>query len=197
MPGTQPVTDWRKLVAPACLALTACTSFAQSSPDEALWNRLAQGGYVLLIAHASTRPAVPPQAALAPERCGSQDHLSNQGRREARRLKDQLRRHGVPVGRVLTSHDCRCIQTAGAIFQQAEPWSIIDEPRGDAETVRIRTVALREAISRWASDDNLALVTHPENIREALGVVTRPAELLVIEPLGDAGFRLLGRLRPE
>jgi len=192
------VTKLRMPVAMACVAFVACTSLASVESTDGLWDKLGQGGYILLMPHASAQQAVPSQPELGLERCTDPDHLSSQGRREAQWLKDQLRHHAVSVGRVLTGHDCRCVETAGAVFEIAEPWSVIDDARDeDAETARANSIALREAISCWTSDDNLAIVTHRENIREALGVDAQPAELLIVEPLGDGGFRLLGRLRPD
>ncbi len=67
----------------------------------------------------------------------------------------------------------------------------------DAESLRDKSIALREAISRWASSENLALVSHQSNIKAALGVTTKPAEIVIIEPLGDRGFRLRGTLPSE
>ena len=106
-----------------------------------------------------------------------------------------MRNHSVSVARVLTSHDCRCIETAAIVFGQAEPWSVIDDVRADNAPLAIdKNIALREAISRWTSSDNLVLVSHQSNIETALGVIPKSAQVLVIEPLGDAGFRLLGTL---
>lgn len=192
------VAIWRALSALACFALTACTSTSGAEAEPDLWNRLAQGGYVLLMPHASAPSAqtTPPQ--LATDQCAKQDHLSGRGRSEAQQLEEKLRSHMVPVGRVLTSHDCRSIETAAIVFGQAEPWSVIDDTRNDdAEMLKHKSIALREAISRWTSSANLALVSHQNNIEAALGVTTRPAHVLVIEPLGDAGFRLLGSLPAE
>ena len=198
MQVTHGMTHWWTPGALACLALTACTSISQPEPEQELWDRLAAGGYVILMPHANGVTVASAQPDRAPGRCANQDHLSSRGRREVRLLTNKLGRHEVSVGRVLTSSDCRCVETAGALFDYAEPWSIIDNTRdADPATIRERSTALREAISRWISVDNLALVSHQENIREALGVDTQPAELLIIEPLGDAGFRLLGHLKPE
>lgn len=149
----------------------------------------------MLMPHASAPSAqvMPPE--LATEQCARQDHLSEHGRSEAQQLAEELASRTVSVSRILTSHDCRCIETAAIVFGKAEPWSVIDDTRGDnTEMQRDKSIALREAIIRWASQDNLALVSHQSNIEAALGVVTNPAEVLLIEPLGDAGFRLLGSL---
>jgi len=181
-----------------CLALLACACSAQPTPESSLWAKLSQGGYVLLLAHADAAQAQPQSTPFSAQHCSKQDQLSERGRLEAQRLKQALRSHAVSVGRVLTSSDCRCIATAGIVFGRAEPWSIIDDaPNDDAQMRREKRIALREAISRWKSHDNLALVTHQSNIQSALEVHAQPAEVLVIEPLGDAGYRLLGALPLE
>jgi phosphohistidine phosphatase SixA len=193
--GKHRVKIWRALGALACSGLTACAPASEAGAQPDLWDRLAQGGYVLLLPHASapSAQALPPQVAT--DQCARQDHLSEQGRSEAQQLGEKLRNHSVSVGRVMTSHDCRCIETAAIVFGKAEPWSVIDHVRDDnAPITRDKSIALREAISRWASSDNLALVSHQGNIEAALGVITNSAQVLVIEPLGDAGFRLLGSL---
>ena len=170
----------------------------ESGQQQALWAGLQNGGYVLILPHASALAAAQDLPELAPEDCARRDHLSDRGRQELERLNGEMRSHNITVGRVLTSHDCRCIETAGIMFGQAQPWSIIDDARtANPDLAREGRVALIEAISRWTSADNLALVTHQETIREALGIAPEPAELLVIEPLGESGFRVLGRLRPN
>lgn len=188
----------RTLSALACFALTACAPASQRGAEPDLWDRLARGGTILLMAHAN---APSPQAVtpeFATRRCAGQDHLSEQGRIAAQQLADKLRDHAVSVGRVLTSHDCRSIETAAIVFGRAEPWSVMDDTRiDDAESLRDKSIALREAISRWASSENLALVSHQSNIKAALGVTTKPAEIVIIEPLGDRGFRLRGTLPSE
>ncbi len=187
------MTIWKVPGALLCLALTACAAY--TSQQQSIWDALSQGGYVLLMPHASALRSDVQQALISPERCGEQDQLSEQGRLEAQRLKQELLSHAVSVGRVLTSVDCRCIETAGIVFGRAEPWSIIDDARNDnAQMLMQKRIALREAVSRWWSDENLALVSHPDTIRSAFGIHAQPGEVLVIEPLGDAGYRLLGRL---
>lgn len=188
----------RAIVVLACIALPACTAGSQADAGTDLWDRLAQGGYVLLMTHTSAPSSQVVPADLEVDRCAGQNHLTEAGRSEARQLGAQLRSRAVPVGRVLTSHDCRCIETAAIVFGRAEPWSVIDATRNDDEAmVKDKSIALREAIGRWESSDNLALVSHQGNIEAALGVITKPAQVLVIEPLGDAGFRLLGSLSSD
>jgi len=178
--------------------LFSCSTATQAETDTDLWARLEAGGYVLLLQHASALPATQRANDLRPEECGQQDELSDQGLLEASRLRDTLQRHHVSVGRVLTSRDCRCVQTAGIVFGRAEPWSIIDDADNDtASRVEEKSAALREAVRRWWSTENLVLISHRSSYQNAFGVHAGRAQLLVFEPLGDDGYRLLGRLNTD
>lgn len=76
----------RRLFA-ALLALCAFTAPGQAEErEQALWNRLKEGGYVLLIRHAATEPGAgdPPGFFLGDY--ATQRNLSEAGREEARRL---------------------------------------------------------------------------------------------------------------
>jgi phosphohistidine phosphatase SixA len=183
----------------ACLHfLFSYSTVAQAETDSELWARLQAGGYVLLMQHASALPAGQRANDLRPEACGQDDELSDQGLLEASRLRDMLQRQHVSVGRVLTSRDCRCIQTAGIVFGRAEPWSIIDDAENDsASRVEEKSAALREAVRRWWSNENLVLISHRSTYQNAFGVHPGRAQLLVFEPLGDDGYRLLGRLNTD
>ena len=188
----------RKLRTPlsfVCLALFLCGCASRSVERQNLWNALSQGGYVLLMPPASAPDIEPGKTPATANRCSERDALSEKGRDEALQLKHSLQKHAIAVGRVLTGSDCGCVMTAGFVFGRAEPWSIIDEADDDnARARRDKHDALREAIARWNSADNLALVTRRSNIRDALGVDVQPGQFLVIEPLGDTGYRLLGQL---
>lgn len=153
----------------ACLHLLfSCSTATQAETDTDLWARLEAGGYVLLLQHASALPVTQTAPGLRPEDCGQHDELSNQGRLKASLLRDTLQRQHVSVGRVLTSRDCRCIQTAGIAFGRAEPWSIIDDVvYDDASRGAEKSVALREAVRRWSSNENLILISHQSNYQQA------------------------------
>jgi len=171
---------------------------AQAATVTDLWARLEAGGYVLLLQHVSALPVAQRTNGLRPEECGQQDELSDQGLLEASRLRDTLQRHQVSVGRVLSSRDCRCIQTAGIVFGRAEPWSIIDDAENDtASRVEEKSAALPEAGTRWWSNENRGPSSHQSTYQNAFGVHAGRAQLLVFEPLGDDGYRLLGRLNTD
>ncbi|MBI4572000.1 MAG: hypothetical protein HY713_01780 [candidate division NC10 bacterium] len=41
-------------------------------------------------------------------------------------MRDAFRERGVPVGRVLSSRWCRCLDTARLAFGRVEPWPPLD-----------------------------------------------------------------------
>ena len=180
-----------------CIA-AGCASAGGNGTAPEFWNRLEQGGTVLILPHAGPSGRTRSEAEAGADSCGTQNHLSDDDKLKLQNLKNQMRSHDVSIGRVLASHDCRCIQTAGILFGQAQPWSIVDDNRQiDRKLADQRRAALLEAVSRWDSDDNVSIVTHQATIREAFGIDMAPAELLLIEPLGDEGFRIIGRLGPD
>src|SRR4029079_2902363 len=97
------------------LAVLACGAHAAAADGDA-WTVLERGGQVVLM-----RPALPPPGAGDPpgmrlDDCSTQRNLSDEGRRHARAVGAALRKHKVPVDRVLTSPWCRCIETARLVL---------------------------------------------------------------------------------
>jgi Histidine phosphatase superfamily (branch 1) len=102
-------------------ALTAAqVVYAQPAQpaEEALWNDLRQGGYVLLIRHADAPGTFdPPGFKLGV--CSTQRNLSEEGRAQSRRLGELFRSKNVPIAQVFSSEWCRCIDTATLAFGAA------------------------------------------------------------------------------
>ena len=169
---------------------------APAGADDALWGLLRGGGQVVVMRHAVTTPDVgdPPGFRLGD--CPTQRNLTEAGRDEARRVGAAFRSRGVPVGRVLSSRWCRCLETAQLAFGRAEPWDALDSIFEDRHRERERTEALRQVLRTRPADGNLVLVTHGANIVALTGVSPAPAEFLVLTADGDGRFRVAGRLTP-
>ena len=120
------------------LALLAGTSLPLGAApnDAALWQRLRGGGHVLLMRHAATDPGIGDPPGFVLERCASQRNLSDAGRRDARRIGDALRRRGIPIGEVLSSRWCRCLDTARLVFGRADPAPMLDSMFRDEDARR-------------------------------------------------------------
>jgi phosphohistidine phosphatase SixA len=179
---------------PALLAAALATTPAAAS--EELWALLGGGGQVVMIRHASTVPGTGDPPGFRLDDCASQRNLSAEGAEEARRLGAAFRARGVPVGRVLSSRWCRCLETAMIAFGRAEPTPILNslyaDRTGEAEQVR----AIRALAGERPADGNLILVSHQATIAAAIGVYPAPGEVVILTPEGRGQFRVAGRIPP-
>lgn len=162
--------------------------------DEALWRLLEGGGQVVLVRHAVTEPGVgdPPQFRL--DDCSTQRNLSQEGRRDAQRLGEVLRARRIPVGALMASPWCRCVETARLAFGIApdlEPalGNLFGRRQDEARQVE----QLRRIVQRAPQRGNLFLVTHGSTTQALTGVSPATGEMVVLTPR-PGGFRVAGRL---
>lgn len=179
----------RFLAIPALLA-SGCPAAA----DSELWQRLHEGGYVLLIRHAATHPGIgdPPGFRLAA--CSTQRNLSEQGKRDARAIGAAFRQRGIPLGPVLSSRWCRCLDTARLAFGRVEEAPMLDSMFRDSEAAG--RAKLREVLAKVAAyrdKPNLVLVTHDVNIRALVNEYVAPGEIVVARR-GPERLEVVGRL---
>ena len=164
--------------------------------NEALWDLLKAGGQVAVIRHASTVPGFGDPPGFRLDDCTTQRNLSEAGREEARRIGAAFRDRGVPVGRVLSSRWCRCLETARLAFGTAEPWAPLDSFFDDRGREPEQTRQVRRLIEGRPPSGNLILVTHQVNITALTGISPAQGEMIILTPSGDGDFRVAGRLRP-
>jgi broad specificity phosphatase PhoE len=183
-------------------ALAVALAAIGATPDalvvgDAVWKLLGRGGHVVLVRHASTEAGLgdPPGFRLGD--CATQRNLSEAGREEARRLGEAFRARDIPVGRVLSSRWCRCIDTARLAFGRAEGWPPLDSFFDDRSREPGQTAAVRRLVAERPAEGNLVLVTHNVNITALAGISPAPGELVVLTPREDGTFTVTGRLRPE
>ncbi|MEW6760816.1 MAG: histidine phosphatase family protein [Pseudomonadota bacterium] len=179
------------------LALTTLLAAPLAAAQSDLWQGLQGGGHVLLIRHALTTPGIgdPPGFRLAA--CATQRNLSEQGKRDAVGLGAAFRQRGIPLGPVLSSRWCRCLDTARLAFGRVEEAPMLDSMFQDGEAAgraKVREVLARIAGWRQAGGkDNLVLVTHDVNIRALVGEYVEQGGIVVAQPV-DGRLRVVGRL---
>jgi len=176
--------------------LIAGLSFAAHA-DDAMWKLLREGGHVLLIRHATTTPGLgdPPDFRL--DDCASQRNLSDEGRAEARRLGDAIRKHDVPVGAILSSPWCRCHETARLAFgREATTWTALSNLFSRQEAAAAQVREMRARIGAYKGKENLVLVSHGSTAVALTGVSPQQAEIVVLTPRGGDRFDVAGRIPP-
>ncbi len=162
--------------------------------NEAVWNVLAAGGQVVMIRHTVTTPGVGDPAGMRLDDCGSQRNLTDEGRRHAREIGDAFRRRGIAIDRVQSSLWCRCLETARLAFGQAEREAALGNLFGRHEQATSQVEAMRMLVSAHRGPGNLVLVSHGSTISALTGHSPAPGELVVLSPLADGAFRVVGRM---
>lgn len=169
------------------------TAVSAAQAKELLWGRLAEGGHVVLMRHASVASGPGSGSALLRDpSCLRERRLSDHGKAEARALGQSFRRRGIPVGEVLHSPYCRTTATAHLAFESGTPLAeltLLDAL--DPDDASRHTATLRTLIASHHGRRNLILVTHEPNIVALTREHLAPAAFLVLQPRsGD--FEALG-----
>jgi len=186
------VAAWRPL-----LLIALVLGWAPVHANEELWNVLREGGHVILIRHAATVPGVGDPPGFRLDDCATQRNLSDQGRSQAVAIGEAFRRRNIPVGEVLSSEWCRCVDTARLAFGDTRTWSALNSNFNDRERETAdKNLEARQRLSRRPDSGNLILVTHNFNIRDLTGVSPAQGEMVVVRPVAEGGFRVLGTLSP-
>ncbi|HVM17243.1 MAG TPA: histidine phosphatase family protein [Gaiellaceae bacterium] len=182
------------------VALGGCGGDAPEAREaggpRALVEALRDGGHVLYLRHALTDHTQSDALAEPLRDCGLQRNLTEEGRRQARALGEAIEALGIPVGAVLSSEYCRCLDTARLAFDRAEPVPLLSGiPAAGERDHAARVAALRELLSEPPpADTNRVVVAHKDNLEDVAGVVLDEGETAVFEPLGNGEFRFAGRV---
>ena len=167
---------------------------------QALIEALQEGGSVILMSHTSTESFVPGEGTHDDRGCASQRNLDERGRQEARDVGAAFRSLGIPVGAVLTSPYCRCVDTGKLAFGKGEPsedLAVSDElsgPEKEAKGKRIRKLLNTPP----ADGRNTIMITHTGTLLYSFGLETRPEGIAhIFRPANFGNAIYLGRVTPE
>jgi phosphohistidine phosphatase SixA len=165
--------------------------------NDALWARLAEGGKVVLMRHASVVSGRGGgNSLLRDPSCKKERNLSDDGKLEAKTLGERFRARSIPIEAVRHSPYCRTADTASIGFgggSEAGYLSLL-EVLGAAEAAA-QTAELNKAIGSYAGKGTLVLVTHEPNINAVSFEMMKPADFLVLQPKGGSEFEELGVVR--
>lgn len=175
------------------LLLALAFALVPAQADEALWDALRGGGHVLYVRHSLTEPGFGDPPGFRLQDCSTQRNLSEEGRAQARRLGRALAERKVPIGEVLSSPWCRCLETARLAFGRAKAWAPLSNLHGRHENAERQVRAIRPRIAAHQGKDNLVLVAHGSVAAALTGEHPAMGELLVLKPESE-GIRVAGRL---
>jgi len=199
-----------QMIGLCCVLAAVATSpptIAQTSAtlsDEALVQALRKGGYTIYFRHVATEWSQSDRI----EKTGDWDscdparmrQLSAQGRLDAQTVGAAMRTLTIPVGQVLSSPYCRCMETAkqmglGPVEASLDLMNLrAAEYFGGREAIVKR--ARRRLSTAPAEGRNTVLVAHGNLARAATSVYPGEGEGLVFQAQADGGFVFIGRLSP-
>lgn len=183
----------------AALLLAAVPIVCATAPagaEEAAWEALRRGGWVVLLRHALA-PGTGDPPGFRLEDCTTQRNLSAEGKSQARRIGEAFRRHGIPVERVFSSRWCRCRETAALAFGAFEPHPALDSFFADSAREKEQTEGLRRLVAEYPPvRGNLVLVTHQVNITAYTGVFPASGEMVLVKLSAAGAIERLLRLDP-
>jgi phosphohistidine phosphatase SixA len=182
----------------AILFFTAVIAYPISGfGDEDVWANLKQGGYVVLMRHATAEKTGDP-LLLKIDDCSVQRNLSPKGQQEASLIGRVFRSRSVPVAEVLSSRYCRTRETAELAFARVTTWQPLDLlfalPDQDRET---RTEIVAQRIGSYTGKDNLIMITHLPNIDALTLELVEPGGFLILKPDHEGSFDIVGYFTPD
>jgi phosphohistidine phosphatase SixA len=190
----------------AALMLLAASgaSGAEMLTGQALVDALRQGGYVLVMRHASSPFAKPDKDTAEPENTGLERQLDQTGRDTATAMGKALKSLDIPVGDVLSSPAYRALETV-RLAGLGQPTTLTELSEGDdgmkAKIGDDRAAWLRsQAADVPQGKTNTLVVTHTPNIMASFGAQAsgiKSGEALVFHPDGNGHADLIARIGIE
>lgn len=168
------------------------SSVSFSETDEIMWEKLKNGGLVVLMRHTSVKNG---DSLLRDPSCLEERNLSEKGKKEAARIGKMFATKAVSINQVLTSPYCRTTDTAEIAFGNSQPVEFLTLlevlPQEQAEE---NTDQLTQIIGSYSGAGNLVLVTHAPNINAVSFEVVEMGAFVIFQPMGDYEFEEIGKI---
>ena len=194
---------WLRLIAILMGISVAGTAQADLLSGAALVTALRQGGYVLLMRHASSPPVPPAAESAEHDNTSLERQLDETGRSSAQAMGRAIKTLNMPVGEVWSSPTYRALET---VRLAGLPIPTIAAELGDGgqsmqAISKGQTVWLQEKVAeRLRAGTNTILVTQFPNIKEAFGQQAAglaEGEALIVRPDGAGADEIVGRVKIE
>jgi phosphohistidine phosphatase SixA len=184
------------------VALIGARGHAAGVGGAELVAQLRQGGFVILMRHASSPRVLPDSSQANPDNTEHERQLDLSGRLSATAMGDALRQLGIPIGSVLSSPTYRALETVRlAQFGYANTFDNLGDSgqsmQADPNAERASWLRTQTA-TRPAGGTNTIIVTHLPNISEAFpkdSADLSDGEALIFRPDGRGAATIAARVR--
>lgn len=182
---------FKQLAVAAAFVVMAMTATASELAD-----KLKLPNHALLMRHALA-PGIGDPAGYSLADCGTQRNLDAQGRQQAMRTGQWLKRQGIQTAMVLTSPWCRCKDTANLLgYGQPEVEPAIGSFFEASQEAADYTQRLQKRLAQLGptkGDKALILVTHHVNILDYMGSHVGSGDMVLVQ--FDAHGKLISAKR--
>jgi len=192
----------RSVLLLAVLLVTG-TARAQTLSGDALVSALRQGGYIIVMRHASSPRETPDKQIANADNANLERQLDTAGRASAAAMGKALRDLRIPIGEVLTSPTYRAFETI-RFAQWANPKSYAelgDNGQGMQRVVpQAQGAWLQKRITERPMGTNTTIVTHLPNLVQAFpqsAADLADGEALIFAPDGKGGATMVARVKIE
>lgn len=169
---------------------------------DALVKALRQGGYVIVMRHASSPREVPDKAHANPDNTKPERQLDETGRATAAAMGKALSDLKIPIGEIYSSPTYRALETLRlAQLPNAKPTPELgDNGQSMGLTTEAQSAWLQKQVTQFPKGTNTLAVTHFPNLtrafpKDATGV--EDGEALIFGPDGNGGAKVVARVKIE
>jgi phosphohistidine phosphatase SixA len=179
------------------LFVQSFTAAGAEATQEWLWDALNSKNHFALVRHAlAPGTGDPPEFTLG--RRDTQRNLSEEGRKQAKRIGDLFRAHGIDKALVFSSEWYRCRETAELLdLGSVNSLPALNSFFRDYEQKEARNESLKLWLSQREMHMPLVLVTHQVNITALTGVYPASGEIVVVEKDAQMGLKVLGSIKTD
>lgn len=184
----------------ACFLLVWAPGRAETLSGEALVKALRQGGYVIVMRHASSPRQPPEKAAANPDNQKAERQLDQEGRSTATALGQAWHRLQVPIGDVLSSPTYRALETAR--YAQLGNVQAYPELGDNGQSMQGGTPAqaawLKRQVLQFPQGTNTVILTHLPNLTDAFpqwAAGMADGEAMILGPDGKGGAVMVARVK--
>jgi phosphohistidine phosphatase SixA len=173
---------------------------AQGQTNEKLARALRQGGYVIVMRHASSPQELPDAKTANADNPKRERQLDEKGRASAVAMGKALREFKIPIGEIFSSPTYRALETV-RLMQLGKPTSIVelgDGGRSMQTSTEAQAAWLQKNVEQFPTGSNTLIVTHSPNMSRAFPEFTRnlgDGEALIFGPDGKGGAALVARVK--
>jgi phosphohistidine phosphatase SixA len=169
---------------------------------DALVKALRQGGYIIVMRHASSPREVPIKQAANSDNTIPERQLDAEGRASATAFGKALKDLKIPIGSVLASPTYRALETvryAQLSTPQPRP-ELGDNGQSMSGGTDAQAAWLQKQVTQFPSGTNTILITHLPNLTRAFPQLANgmaDGEALVFASDGKGGNTVLARIKIE